>query len=602
MKVLLACLFAGVLMSCGTDQSTSVDTSGSPEAQAFIDAYTKEFVDLYYKSALAEWKLNTYIVEGDTVTPKVAEDANEAYAKFTGSTENIEKARSFLADSTTLNNLQLRQLNAILYTAGSNPEVAGDVIKQKIQAETEQTRGLFGFDFQIDGKSVSTNDIDNILKKSSDLNERLAAWEASKEVGKTLKDGLENLRNLRNASVRALGYDDYFQYQVSDYGYTVPELRQVCEQMVKDLWPLYRELHTWARYTLAEKYGQPVPDYLPAHWLPNRWGQDWTELVSVEGLDADGALRQKTPEWIVEQGEGFYRSLGFDALPASFYERSSLYPAPKDAGYKKNNHASAWHMDLNEDVRSLMSVEPNAEWWETVLHELGHIYYYMSYTNDDVPPLLRSGANRAYHEAIGTLIGLASMQKPFLAQYGLVDSSAQVDETMVLLREALNYVVVIPWAAGVMTGFEDALYTQNLSRDQYNAKWWELKKAYQGIVPPSDRGEVYCDAASKTHINNDPAQYYDYAISYILLFQFHMHIAKHILKQEPHNTNYYGSKETGKFLYDLMYPGASVDWREHLRNTIGSEMTAKSMLEYFEPLMAYLKEQNANRVHTLPAK
>jgi peptidyl-dipeptidase A len=257
-------------------------------------------------------------------------------------------------------------------------------------------------------------------------------------------------------------------------------------------------------------------------------------------------------------------------------------------------------MDLDKDVRSLMSVEPNADWWETVLHELGHIYYYMSYTNDNVPPLLRSGANRAYHEAIGTLIGLASLQKPFLVQYGLVDSAAEVDQTQVLLREALNYVIVIPWGAGVMTAFEDALYAGNLPKDQYNAKWWELKKTYQGIVPPYERGEEYCDAASKTHISNDAAQYYDYAISYILLFQFHMHIAKDILKQDPHNANYFGSKPTGKFLHDMMYPGASVDWREHLHNMIGTEMSATAMLEYFAPLMEYLRAQNAGRTHTLP--
>ena len=66
-----------------------------------------------------------------------------------------------------------------------------------------------------------------------------------------------------------------------------------------------------------------------------------------------------------------------------------------------------------------MSVEPNAEWYETTHHELGHIYYYLCYTNPDVPPLLREGANRAYHEAIGSLLGLAAMQPRFLAGSGL---------------------------------------------------------------------------------------------------------------------------------------------------------------------------------------
>ena len=127
-----------------------------------------------------------------------------------------------------------------------------------------------------------------------------------------------------------------------------------------------------------------------------------------------------------------------------------------------------------------------------------------------------------------------------------------------------------------------------------------MKKKFQGIVPPTERGEEYCDAASKTHINNDAAQYYDYAMSNILLFQFHEHIATKILKQDPHATNYYGNKEIGEFLKKLMYPGASVDWREHLNDCIGTEMSAKSMVNYFAPLMDYLKEENKGRGHALP--
>ncbi len=78
-------------------------------------------------------------------------------------------------------------------------------------------------------------------------------------------------------------------------------------------------------------------------------------MVNVEGLDINAALKDKSPEWIVKQGEDFYVSLGFQKLPQTFWDKSSLYPAPADAKYKKNNHASAWHLDLENDVRSLMS-------------------------------------------------------------------------------------------------------------------------------------------------------------------------------------------------------------------------------------------------------
>jgi peptidyl-dipeptidase A len=151
-----------------------------------------------------------------------------------------------------------------------------------------------------------------------------------------------------------------------------------------------------------------------------------------------------------------------------------------------------------------------------------------------------------------------------------------------------------------MTHFEHDFYAKNLPADSMNSRWWEYKKRYQGIVPPYERGEDFCDASSKTHINNDPAQYYDYAISYVLLFQLHDHIARKILKQNPHASNYYGSTATGDFLKSLMHPGATKDWKELMQETLGSGLSAKPMLQYFEPLMDYLKEINKGRKYTLP--
>ncbi len=569
-------------------------------AQAYLDSYNNEFQKIYAESAEAEWKLNTYIKEGDTTAAAASKTANAKFAEFTGSRLNINMAKKYLAVKDSLMPVQVKQLEAILYAAGANPVYAGTLIDAKIAAETKQTEDLFGFDFKYKGKSVSTNDLDDVLHNSNDLNDRLEAWNSSKEVGKELKDGLKNLQFLKNNTVKSLQYTDYFQYQVSEYGMTSEEMIKLCDQLVEEVWPLYRELHTWARYELAKKYGQEVPEFLPAHWLPNRWGQDWSSMVKVEGMNIDGYLEEKGPEWIIQQGENFYVSLGFDSLPDSFYQLSSLYPLPDGADYKKNNHASAWHMDLDKDVRSLMSVKANTEWWGTVLHELGHIYYYMSYSRPEVPIVLRGGANRGYHEAMGSLIGLASLQKPFLEGRGMVSKKAKVDEINSLMREALDYIVHIPWGAGVMTHFEYDLYSKDLPKDQFNTRWWAYVKKYQGITPPEFRGEEFCDAATKTHINNDAAQYYDYSISNVLLFMFHDHIAKEILQQDPHATNYWGSTETGKFLKSMMETGATMDWREHLKKYMGKDMTAKPMLDYFAPLSEYLKAQNAGRKYTLP--
>lgn len=594
MKLMSSVFVAVCVLGCASDIQK--------DAQQFIDDYTAKMLDLYYAAAEAQWRSNTMIIEGDSTNAVATRKAEEALAKFTGDTTNINHARKYLAMREKLTPLQVRQLETILYEAAANPQTVPEIVREKIKVETEQVEKLFGFDFKIGGKSVSTNEIDEILKSETRLSKRLQAWEASKEVGKGLRPGLLRLRELRNQTVQALGYADYFSYQVSDYGMKTAEMRDLMLQLNRELRPLYRELHTYVRYELARKYGiKSIPEAIPAHWLPNRWGQDWNDLVKVEGLDLDAALREKEAEWLVRQAERFYVSLGFPDLPQSFWEKSSLYPLPPDAGYKKNNHASAWHMNLQDDVRCLMSVEPNAAWYETTHHELGHIYYYISYSNPDVPPLLRGGANRAYHEGIGSLLGLAAMQKPFIRHLGLLQDEEATDETMTLLKEALNYVVFIPWSAGVMTEFEYLLYGDNLQGDKINRTWWDLKYRYQGIAPPSPRDETYCDPASKTHITDDPAQYYDYALSYVLLFQLHDYIAREILQQDPHATNYYGNKAVGDFLYKLMRPGASRDWREVLKESTGQELTAKPMLNYFAPLMTFLKEKNRGRVHTLPA-
>ena len=152
-----------------------------------------------------------------------------------------------------------------------------------------------------------------------------------------------------------------------------------------------------------------------------------------------------------------------------------------------------------------------------------------------------------------------------------------------------------------MTQFEKMLYADTLPPDRFNAVWWDLVRRYQGVEPPAPRGEQFADALSKTHISDDAAQYYDYALSHALLFQLHDHIARTILRQDPHDTDYFGSVATGSFLRNLMAPGSSRPWRDVLRETTGRSLDAQAMVAYFQPLYEWLQQQNQGRTVTLPA-
>ncbi len=518
----------------------------------------------------------------------------------------IEKTRTFLQQTNVLDDLTVRQLRMIWLLAADSPGTIPEVVAARIAAEARQSANLDSFPFKwqrpgsATNEALTANQIDALLGASTNLVERLTVWKASKESGVALKPGLVELRDLRNRVAREMGFSSFYALQVAHFGMSVPELRALTDQLVRDTKPLYDQLHCWARYKLAKRYGQPVPKLIPAHWLGNRWGQEWPGLVA--SVDLDPLFQAKQAEWIVRQAVNYGESMGLPRFPASFWSRSDLYELPADATRKKNTHASAWDMNLQGDVRSLENVKPDFDWFGTAHHEMGHVFYQLSYDRPGVPMVLRTGASPAFHEAMAETLATPTLQLPYLRQVGVVPADMEFDQTQWLLNAALQQIVFIPWSAGVMAAWERDFYEGNLSTHELNHRWWQYVAKYQGIAPPEPRGEQFCDAATKTHINDNPALYYQYAIAFAIKYQLHRHIATKLLHEAPQNCNFYGNKEVGAFLHNLMKAGATRDWRELIREATGEELSAKAMLEYYSPLIKYLQEENAGREIGFPAE
>ena len=561
-------------------------------ADRFLALANAGFQSLTYVQQQALWLASTDVKpEHDAA----AEWAAKGLVAFNGSPAVLNEAKALLRHRAELTPLAVRQLERVLWMPYLNegPMTQPQLVAERIAAETRQLSTMNGFQFKVAGRPVSANDLDATLGTSTALAERRLWWEASKEIGPPLKEGLVRLRSLRNGVARELGYDDYYALQVARYGLTREEMNAYNRKFREALRPLYLQLHTWAKHELARKYRQPVPKAIPAHWINNRWSQEWTGLVG--GVDYDPHFKGWTAERVVKTAEAFYVGLGFDPLPASFWAKSDLYPVKPGETRRKNSHASCWHLDLGTDIRSLMSVAPNTQWFGTTHHELGHGYYFMSYTRPEVPPLLREGANPSFHEGVGDLIALATLQVPYLKSAGVLPADYQADAMQVLLDEALSTAVpLLFWACGTMPEWESDFYG-GMPADQMNARWWKLVRNLQGVEPPSPRGEAFCDPATKTHINDNPAYYYSYGWATVLKYQLHDHIARKILKQDPHSCNYAGSKEVGTFLKGILQKGATEDWRTVLKDATGEDLSTRAMVDYFKPLMAWLEVQNRGR-------
>lgn len=613
--LMLACLtsFAPV-QSPRDDGSVGGDKTFRGEVDKYLARYEAAYQRLFVAWQSARFGAATHIVPGDVATRTNLLASEQLLRAFTGSVENVELSRAYLERKKELSVLERRELERIAWIAAGSSQIVADLVEKRIAADAETSDTFHGFAYRIDDKAVDLREIDRVLREDPDLAHRRAAWDASKEVGTQLRAPLVRLRWLRNEIVRALGYRDFLSWRAAESGLSSGDTMRRLDGVVHDLRPLQIELHTWLRHELARKYGQPVPDLIPAHWLPSRFGEDASAAAGVRGFDLDGALASisgDAPRAVVELAQRTYASLGFDPLPPTFWERSSLAPLAPDAGFKKSERPTAWHIDLERDVRASMSAGADEPSYRAAHRVLGAIEYDLVSSNPSVPYTLRGGASRAFPDAIGMLVSFAAEEPRFLSSAGIdvaarsEPGAAEGDATDVpqamqlLLRQALQYALVVPWSAGTMGHFESEIYRDELPAEKWNARYWELAARYQGIAPPSPRDERWCDAAAAPDLVDHPGDAYEQAFACVLAFELHDHIARKILYQEPHDTDYYGRRDIGNYLKSIMRFGATVDWRAKLREKTGYDLTAKAMVDYFEPLRKWLVEQNKGRKATL---
>ncbi|MDQ3414816.1 MAG: hypothetical protein M3480_07580, partial [Verrucomicrobiota bacterium] len=149
-------------------------------ADRFLALMNSSYQALYKVNSLAQWDA------ARDVTPAheaASEAASKAYAAFNGNPAVIKEARELLTHRADLTPLSVRQLNRVLLNAAEGPMTNAFLVERRIQAETRQASFLNSFEFKLKGKPITANEIDNLLNSSTDLAERKAVWEASKEIG-----------------------------------------------------------------------------------------------------------------------------------------------------------------------------------------------------------------------------------------------------------------------------------------------------------------------------------------------------------------------------------------------------------------------------------
>jgi peptidyl-dipeptidase A len=293
---------------------------------------------------------------------------------------------------------------------------------------------------------------------------------------------------------------------------------------------------------------------------------------------------------MTQMAEKFFTSLGFEPLPETFWERS-MFTKPQDR--EVVCHASAWNIDQVHDLRIKMCIEPDAEDFRTIHHELGHNFYQRAY--NQLPFLYRQGANDGFHEAIGDTISL-SVTPAYLMKIGFINSEPPVEKDIgLLLKDALESIAFLPFGL-LIDQWRWKVFSGEIMPENYNSSWWELREKYQGIRAPVARSENEFDPGAKYHV---PANvpYTRYFLARILQYQFHESLCEAADYQGNLNRcTIYGNQAAGERLANMMKMGASKPWPQALEVISGTRsMDASAIIDYFAPLKSWLDQQNQGR-------
>lgn len=600
-------VFLFILTACGNDDATepqpdaadapAADAGPAESAEAFVQRMNEELAGHYEEAGAAGWVYSTYITKD---TALLQSRANARYAEW----HSRMVKESLAYDGVEMAPETRRALDLLkLNTSAPAPD---DTAKRNELADiATELEGLYGAGEYCDaeGNCRGGQELEEFMNDNRDYDALLDAWQGWRSVAVPMRDKYTRFVELANEGARELGYPDLGQMWQSKYDMSPGEFEADTARLWNEVKPLYDALHCHVRAQLADHYGAdkvPLDGPIPAHILGNMWAQSWSFLYDmlepypdVAPLDVDTTLEKKdySPKEMVRSAEDFYVSLGMPRLPETFWE-NSMFTKPADRDVVC--HASAWGLYGGEDLRIKMCIRQNYDELRVIYHELGHNYYQWAYR--DLPPIFQDSAHAGFHEAIGDTVVL-SMTPGYLAEVGLIDKAGESREAVInrQMQQALDVIPTLPWTK-LVDEWRWGVFSGEITPDNYNAAWWDLRTGYQGIAPPVERTEADFDPGAKYHIPAN-VSYTRYFLARILQFQFHRTLCDIAgYEGELHACSVYGSEEAGGKFYSMLEAGASQPWQDTLERLTGTQqMDATAIVDYFGPLMEYLQEQNEGR-------
>lgn len=549
---LLICtgIIIGLSLSC-----TSKQEKMEKRMREFISAYELKVIPLYKEAALASWDANITGTDEDWAR---SEKASLELAKVFTDKTAFNELKELKESGLVKDSLLARQLE-LLYNSYLGGQVDPEMLAEQIRMETEISKKYSNFRATVNGKELTDNEVEDILRNSTDNKLLQQAWEGHKMIGPLVAEDILALVRHRNKIAAETGFSNYHEMVLKLSGQEPAEVTAIFDELDNMTRSGFAKLKNEIDEYFARRYKIKASELRPWHYQ-NRYFQEAPEIYPV---DFDKYYENQDPVKLASQ---FYDGIGLnvDAILA----KSDLYEKPG-----KNQHAFSTDIDREGDVRTLDNIRPDSYWMNTILHELGHGVY--SYYNDrNLPFVLRDAAHTFTTEAIANLFGRLATDPYWMRDMGIIDEKESEKIAMYTDKALRLQMLVFSRWAQVMYRFEKAMY-ENPEQD-LNQLWWDLAGKYQMLEKPEGRNMP--DWATKIHVALYPCYYHNYLLGELLASQLYAYILSNVTAKP----SFVGEKAVGEYLKKAVFlPGARYQWNEMIEKATGEKLTARYYAKQF---------------------
>lgn len=557
LKLLLAVIF---LFSVKENLGKGMETKMNQELKDFIKNFETKVIPLTKEANLAYFNAT---ISGKTEDYQKASDLEVQKSKIYSNKEDFKILKK-TKDSNEITDPILKRELEVLYDSYLSNQTDEKKLEEMIKLQSEIENKFSGFRAEAEGKKLSDNQVEDLLKNSTDNNELKNTWLASKKIAYTVSADIIKLVKMRNEWAKEIGFNNYQKMSL-----------KLSEQDPDDIEKLFDELDNLTRDAfvkvkkemddfLAKRLDIKPQELMPWHYQ-NRYFQEAPKIYKV---DLDDYYKGKD---IVALTKTYFAGLGLQM--DDLIEKSDLFE--KEGKYQ---HAYCTDIDKEGDIRVVCNVKPNNSWMGTMLHEYGHAIY-DKFIDRELPWLLRDPAHTFTTEAIAMMFGRFSTNAYWMKDMiGITEAEQDEIAEASFKSLRLEQLVFSRWVQ-VVYRFEKSMYT-NPDQD-LNKLWWDLVEKYQMIKRPEGRNEP--DWASKIHIASYPCYYHNYMLGELLASQLYYNINEKVLKvpysNKPSFTN---KKKVGEYLKaNIFIPGGRYFWNEMIERATGEKLTAKYYAKQF---------------------